>query len=112
MKRQSKKQELRTHLQESQTASVGDSSERLSEPLDIPQFRTPPACTTSTGVDTAAMSQTTTDQAAGTSAWPISAGTGIDAMSIAAVSVTTEQSAWHWESWYQKSTKSTKTAPI
>ena len=56
-------------------------------------FGTLPACTTSTGVDTGAMSQTRKDQAAWVPfAEPISARTATDAMTIAVVAVTTEQS--------------------
>jgi hypothetical protein len=74
--------------------SVGSPADRLSEPQDTPRTTasgTLPADTTSTGVDTGAMPQTTEDQAAWDgSAMPISTGRDTDSMSIAVVAVTTE----------------------
>jgi hypothetical protein len=73
----------------SSPSRVFDSSERSSEPQDIPQVAASwasPRCTTSTGVDTGEMSMTMLDQAAwDLSADPLCAETGADGTSIAAI---------------------------
>ena len=77
-------------------ARVDSPADRISEPLDTLRTTasgTLPAGTTSRGVDTGAMPQTTEDQAVWDgSVMPISTGRDTDTMSIAVVAMTTEQS--------------------